>query len=60
MTRTEFEQFLSSPLNKKDVTRWPDDATGYDWPGEYMDDAVQLAWEVLQEAQRREKKGDKK
>jgi hypothetical protein len=59
MTRAEFEQFLASPPHEKNVTRWPQaDSRTHQWlawPGHYKDYAVQLAWEVLQEAQRRGK-----
>jgi hypothetical protein len=52
MTREQFETFIKSrPRNYHSVARWPDEAR-YAWPGQYIDVAVRLAWEVLQEANR--------
>jgi hypothetical protein len=51
MTRHEFEKFLAAPPFDKNLARWPNDAR-YTWPGQYKDYAVQLAWEVVQEAER--------
>ena len=53
MTRREFEQFVSSPPFERNTALWPCDSENCAWPGQYRDIAVQLAWEVLQEAERR-------
>ena len=47
MTRKEFESLMRE-AHGRSVTRWSDTR-------EYKDSAVQLAWEVLQGAQRRRK-----
>lgn len=59
MTRAEFEAFLSSPPYERDVSRFPPRQRPFLWTGQYVDIAVQLAWEVLQEEERRRKQDDK-
>jgi hypothetical protein len=58
MTRLEFEAYLKAEPFSLNVDRWPDDAVSHEerfaWPGQYEVYAVQLAWEVLQEALRRQ------
>lgn len=58
MTRKEFETFLKAEPFCLNVDRWLDDDTAT-WPGQYQVYAVQLAWEVLQEAEKRRGKGNK-
>ena len=49
-----FEEWISGPPYERDVTRNPGDAT-VAWPGKYVDDEVQLAWQAWQAASRLER-----
>lgn len=46
-----FEEWISSHPYERSVARFGPDQTRYAWPGQYMDSAVQLAWEAWQQAQ---------
>jgi hypothetical protein len=52
MTRKDFEALIAAPPYNENIERWPED-TKHGWPERYKAYAVQLAWEVLQEAERR-------
>lgn len=49
--REEFEKFISSPPLEYSINRFPEDATMWSWPGEYVNVSVSLAWETWQAAQ---------
>ena len=49
-TRERFERWISSQPIEADISRYPDNATEYAWPGNYRTYNVQLAWEAWCEA----------
>lgn len=49
--REEFEKFISSPPLEYSINRFPEDATMWSWPGEYVNVSVSLAWATWQAAQ---------
>lgn len=48
--RKAFESWITAPPYEREVQRYPNDETKYAWPGQYMDNTVQLAWEAWCEA----------
>lgn len=62
MTRAQFERFLAGPPYNRTMTlgRYTDGPTWKTWRGRYLFDDVQLAWEVLQEAERLEREHQRK
>ena len=46
VNRQSFEEWISAPPYEREVLRYPDDETQFAWPGQYRNNAVQLAWEA--------------
>jgi len=44
--RLVFEAWIAAPPYERGISRWPMDESKYAWPGQYVDQAVQLAWEA--------------
>jgi len=48
-SREEFEKIISSTPYSKSIERYGFEYREYSWPSQYVDYAVQLAWEFWQE-----------
>jgi len=51
--RKRFEAWISGPPVERSTQRFPDDEVArslYQWPGQYVQLSVQIAWEAWQEA----------
>lgn len=53
--RDSFERWISAPPYERSVERFAEDASKVAWPGQYRIYEVQLAWEAVQEFERRHK-----
>lgn len=49
--RRAFEEWIMSPLYDLGLDRFPNDEK-QEWPGQYVDTTVQVAWEAWQEARK--------
>lgn len=47
--RRAFEDWIGGPPYERDIARWHNDEAKCQWPGQYKDNTVQIAWEAWNE-----------
>lgn len=48
--RQQFEYWITQEPMARDISRWPDNPDEFAWPGQYTDNAVEIAWQAWQTA----------